>query len=109
MDQGSQEAVAQVFDELLLKTSIQDRTHDSIEDARSALLLMRLYEKFVADGTLDEEISKLYAAGEVQLEGLIDGNHVGGIAQHILFFYLYTFLKNEKENASDSTISYLHK
>ena len=46
-----------------LKTNIQDRTHDSIEDARSALLLLRIYEEFVAKGTVDEEINKLYAAG----------------------------------------------
>ena len=46
-----------------LKTSIQDRTHDSIEDARCALLLFRVYEEFVKKGTLDEEINKLYAEG----------------------------------------------
>ena len=47
----------------LLKQEIQEKVHDSIEDARTALLLFRKYEELVAQGTLTTVLHELYADG----------------------------------------------
>jgi PAB-dependent poly(A)-specific ribonuclease subunit 2 len=46
-----------------LKEDIQQVTHDSIEDARTALKLWRKYEEFVDAGILDAMLSEIYRRG----------------------------------------------
>ena len=47
----------------VLRENIQTDTHDSIEDARSALMLYTAYEDFEAQGILDEKLDELYREG----------------------------------------------
>ena len=47
----------------VLHENIQTDTHDSIEDARSALMLYTAYEDFDAQGILDEKLDELYREG----------------------------------------------
>lgn len=47
----------------LLKEDIQLETHDSIEDARTALKLYRKYEEFQDAGILDTILQDIYAKG----------------------------------------------
>ncbi|XP_071541540.1 PAN2-PAN3 deadenylation complex catalytic subunit PAN2 isoform X1 [Panulirus ornatus] len=47
-----------------LKLKIQSVTHDSIEDARTALALYQKYCELKANGTLVMELQKLYEAGK---------------------------------------------
>ncbi|KAF8479133.1 PAB-dependent poly-A-specific ribonuclease subunit PAN2 [Russula ochroleuca] len=47
----------------VLHENIQTDTHDSIEDARSALMLYTAYEDFEAQGILDEKLDELYREG----------------------------------------------
>lgn len=47
----------------LLHQNIQTDTHDSIEDARSALMLYTAYQDFDAQGILDEKLDELYREG----------------------------------------------
>ncbi len=47
----------------LLKEDIQQETHDSIEDARTALKLWRKYEEFVDAGILGTILNDIYAKG----------------------------------------------
>jgi len=47
----------------VLHENIQTDTHDSIEDARSALMLYTAYEDFDAHGILDEKLDELYREG----------------------------------------------
>jgi hypothetical protein len=48
----------------LLKKDIQTTTHDSIEDARYALLLYKLYEQFEADGRFEDVMEDIFAEGQ---------------------------------------------
>jgi PAB-dependent poly(A)-specific ribonuclease subunit 2 len=47
----------------VLHENIQTDTHDSIEDARSALMLYTAYQDFEARGILDEKLDELYREG----------------------------------------------
>ncbi|KAF2262002.1 PAB-dependent poly(A)-specific ribonuclease subunit PAN2 [Lojkania enalia] len=47
----------------VLKEKIQEDTHDSIEDATTALKLWRKYEEFVDAGVLEEMLNDIYAKG----------------------------------------------
>ncbi|OTB09293.1 hypothetical protein M426DRAFT_77218 [Hypoxylon sp. CI-4A] len=47
----------------LLKEDIQQSTHDSIEDARTALKLYRKYQEFDEAGILDTMLHEIYAKG----------------------------------------------
>jgi PAB-dependent poly(A)-specific ribonuclease subunit 2 len=47
----------------VLKESIQQDTHDSIEDATTALKLWRKYEEFVDAGVLEQMLNDIYATG----------------------------------------------
>jgi hypothetical protein len=48
----------------ILKEDIQQETHDSIEDARSALLLYKAYQKFEEEHIFDEKLEELYRVGK---------------------------------------------
>lgn len=47
----------------LLKEDIQVETHDSIEDARTALKLYRKYQEFTDAGILEQMVEDIYAKG----------------------------------------------
>lgn len=47
----------------VLHQNIQTDTHDSIEDARSALMLYTAYQDYEAQGILDEKLDELYREG----------------------------------------------
>ncbi|KAF9234026.1 ubiquitin carboxyl-terminal hydrolase-domain-containing protein [Melanogaster broomeanus] len=48
----------------VLGENIQTDTHDSIEDARSALRLYKAYHEFEAEKTFDDKLEELYRAGK---------------------------------------------
>ena len=48
----------------VLKQHIQTDTHDSIEDARSALLLFKMFQEFEEQGVFDEKLEELYRIGK---------------------------------------------
>ena len=48
----------------VLKENIQTDTHDSIEDALSALRLYKAYIEFEGEGTFDEKLEELYKEGK---------------------------------------------
>lgn len=48
-----------------LGIQIQAETHDSVEDARTALLLYRHYLDMVKNGNIIAEITKLYEKGKL--------------------------------------------
>ena len=50
----------------LLKLEIQGKTHDSIEDALTALRVYKEYERFEKNGTLQEKISEIYREGALR-------------------------------------------
>lgn len=50
----------------LLQAKIQEDTHDSIEDARTALSLYHRYEELRARGTLQSTLEELYRIGNEQ-------------------------------------------
>lgn len=47
----------------VLKEKIQEDTHDSIEDATTALKLWRKYEEFMDAGVLEQMLNDIYATG----------------------------------------------
>lgn len=47
----------------MLKENIQTDTHDSIEDALSALKLYKVHLQFEAEGTFDKKLEELYREG----------------------------------------------
>lgn len=50
--------------------NIQAETHDSIEDARSALRLYKAYHEFEENGTFDEKLDELYREGKANVREL---------------------------------------
>lgn len=48
----------------VLKQDIQQEEHDSIEDARSALLLYKAYLEFEKQGIFDQKLEELYREGK---------------------------------------------
>lgn len=48
----------------VLNQNIQMDTHDSIEDARSALMLYKAYQDFEGRGEFDEKLDELYREGK---------------------------------------------
>lgn len=60
----------------VLHQNIQTDTHDSIEDARSALMLYTAYQDFEDQGILDEKLDELYREGRKQV-----GSHPTGRAR----------------------------
>jgi PAB-dependent poly(A)-specific ribonuclease subunit 2 len=48
---------------LLLKEDIQSDTHDSVEDARTALKLWRKYEEYREEGGLEDTLEWIYRRG----------------------------------------------
>jgi hypothetical protein len=65
----------------VLHQNIQTDTHDSIEDARSALMLYTAYQDFDAQGILDEKLDELYREGR---------KNVGPHSQRSCSYYLHT-------------------
>lgn len=47
-----------------LNKTIQDGTHDSIQDAQIALELYILYKKLCEEGTFDAKLAELYEEGQ---------------------------------------------
>lgn len=47
----------------ILGEKIQQDTHDSIEDARCALMLYKAYHEFEGDGVFDQKLEELYREG----------------------------------------------
>lgn len=74
----------------VLHENIQTDTHDSIEDARSALMLYTAYEDFEAQGILDEKLDELYREGR---------KNVGSHSNMSLSYYSHSA---ELETASPS-------
>jgi hypothetical protein len=64
----------------VLHENIQTDTHDSIEDARSALKLYKAYQDFEERGTFDEKLDELYREGRKHVSpgshGSIRTNHI---------------------------------
>ena len=59
----------------LLNQDIQMETHCSIEDARTAMELFKLYQKLVEEGAHDEVIRQIYQFGRMhnwQLPGVVN-------------------------------------
>jgi hypothetical protein len=54
---------------IVLKEQIQQDTHDSIEDARSALKLWQAFLKFEEDGVWDQKLEELYREGKKVVSG----------------------------------------
>lgn len=48
----------------VLKQSIQTGEHDSIEDARCALLLHKAFQEYEGEGTWDEKLEEIYRVGK---------------------------------------------
>jgi len=55
----------------ILKQDIQQETHDSIEDARSALSLYKAYQEMEEQGTFDAKLEELYRAGREHVRLLL--------------------------------------
>lgn len=51
----------------VLGENIQTDTHDSIEDAHSALRLYKAYHEFEEDGIFDEKLEELYREGKANV------------------------------------------
>lgn len=68
----------------VLKEQIQQDTHDSIEDATTALKLWRKYEEFVDAGVLEPMLNDIYATGsQVKFKAPGSGGAaVGGHSRH---------------------------
>lgn len=49
---------------VVLKENIQSGEHDSIEDARCALLLFRAFQEYEEKGIWDEKLEELYREGK---------------------------------------------
>lgn len=62
---------------VLLGLDIQQSTHDSIEDSRTALQLYRRYQELTAQGTFDEVLQEIYAIGRKRLWKVYSGDRAG--------------------------------
>ena len=51
----------------VLGENIQTETHDSIEDARSALRLYTAYHEYEEKGTFDDKLKELYQEGKANV------------------------------------------
>lgn len=60
----------------VLKEPIQGVTHDSIEDARAALLLYQKYQEHESEGTFDELLEEIYREGKKTVSGFLLVLHV---------------------------------
>ena len=49
---------------IVLKQNIQSGEHDSIEDARCALLLLKAFHEYEEKGIWDEKLEELYREGK---------------------------------------------
>jgi PAB-dependent poly(A)-specific ribonuclease subunit 2 len=58
----------------VLQQDIQQETHDSIEDARSALLLYKAYQDMEEEHTFDDKLEELYRVGRENVRGGVHGN-----------------------------------
>jgi hypothetical protein len=59
----------------VLHENIQTDTHDSIEDARSALMLYNAYQDFEERGIFDEKLDELYREGRKHVGPCSHGSH----------------------------------
>ena len=75
----------------LLKENIQEDTHDSIEDARCALMLYKAYQKFEEQGVFDEKLEELYREGK---------QHVSSFSSITENFFNFDPFKNWKPPVS---------
>lgn len=77
----------------VLGEHIQQETHDSIEDARSALKLYNAFQKFEEQGIFDQKLEELYKEGRqyVRLR-----YHIAGFA---FAHHDHTYLQNFKPPA----------
>jgi hypothetical protein len=55
----------------VLHENIQIDTHDSIEDARSTLLLYKAYHEFEGKGIFDQKLEELYKAGRQYVRAVL--------------------------------------
>lgn len=67
----------------VLKQYIQTDTHDSIEDARCALLLYKAFQEFEEHGIFDEKLEELYRIGKQHVSE--NKQHCPNITHHLLF------------------------
>jgi len=51
---------------VILGMTIQGGSHDSVEDARTALLLYRKYQQLKSKGDLSNQLRELYETGREQ-------------------------------------------
>lgn len=58
----------------LLKKDIQTNMHDSIEDARYALLLYKQWQDFEKDGRFEDVMEDIFYEGQ-KLVSAVDRNH----------------------------------
>jgi PAB-dependent poly(A)-specific ribonuclease subunit 2 len=58
------EITVKLTSDFILDTKIQSVTHDSIEDAKSALQLYQHYQKLEASGGVGAALKELYQAGK---------------------------------------------
>lgn len=55
----------------VLKEDIQTETHDSIEDALSALKLYKAYQEFESKGIFDQKLEEIYKEGKQYVRPLL--------------------------------------
>jgi hypothetical protein len=60
----------------ILQEHIQQDTHDSIEDARSALRLYKKYHEFEEEGVFDQKLEELYRTGKEYVCWLLLSLHI---------------------------------
>jgi len=65
----------------LLNSDIQGDTHDSIEDARTALLLYRKYTQLKEDGSFEDVLQDVYFTGRTTQWKLDKSTTVEGVSE----------------------------
>jgi hypothetical protein len=70
----------------VLHENIQTDTHDSIEDARSTLMLYKAYQDFEERGIFDEKLDELYREGRKHVSACSHSSY----SQHSHFAELET-------------------